>query len=239
MLTKTLSFAGAAILGAAMVLSTAEPVQAAPPGPNFRFGGLGRFGGFNRFGGSNRFGGPNRFFNRFPLRYNGGYGFNAPYSVDYPGYYNPYYGSSYANSFYEYAWTVNSPATPVLTAEEKDARALLTASGVPTEEGRPVWPLALRVLPGSDAESLRGQIDALLQDAATHAARGQPNSAVVKELVQATDRLRKLLVRHREERGGLAQTSYEEAERFLDKLEGSRTLLRIGKEGNDAADQRP
>jgi hypothetical protein len=88
-----------------------------------------------------------------------------------------------------------------------------------------VWPLALRVLPGSDAESLRGQIDALFQDAASQAARGQSNTAVVKELVQATDRLRKLLVRHRDERGSLAQTSYEEAERFLDKLKGSRTLL--------------
>ena len=54
-----------------------------------------------------------------------------------------------------------------------------------------------------------------------------------------------------EERGGLARPSYEEAERFLDKLDDARTLLRVqlapapsgsggeGKGGSDAPDHRP
>jgi len=229
MIRTTLVLAGIAVLASSTVFMTAGSALAAPPGGPLRFaggarfGGLGRVGGFGRFGGFNRFGGVNGFLNRFPLHYNGGYGIGSPYSGYYPGYGSYYYGSSYPGSYYEYTWVANSPAKPELTTEEKDARALLAASGVPTEDGRPVWPLALRVLP--ESESLRAQIDGLVQEAASQASRGRPTKAVVKELVDATSRLRKLLVRHKEERGGLAQTSYEEAERFLDKLEKSRTLL--------------
>jgi hypothetical protein len=235
MFAKAFSFGGLAALAAAAVLWTAEPGQAAPPVGYFRF---------------YHHGGPPPVYHPYPLRYYGGYAFYRPYSGAYAPYY-PYYGPSYGETFFDYGWAFNAPAKPVLTAEEKDVRALLTASGVPTDEGRPVWPLALRVLPGPEAEALRGQIDALVQVAATQAARGRPNTAVVQELARATDRLRKLLLRHREERGGLARTSYEEAERFLDKLEGARALLRVqlapapagpgseGKGGSDAPDYRP
>jgi len=254
MLTKAFSFGGLAGLAAAAALLTAQPGQAAPP----RFvGGFGHFGGFH---GGGFYGG----FARYRMGYYGSYRFYRPYVGAYGPYY-PYYGGyggypSYYGGYGpsgpdyigpDYVWGSTPPAKPVLTAEEKDVRALLTAGGVPTDEGRPVWPLALRVVPGPEAEALRGQIDALLQTAATQAARGRPNPDVVQELTQATDQLRKLLVRHREERGGLAQTSYEDAERFLDKLGGARTLLRTqlapapagprgeGKGGSDAPDYRP
>jgi hypothetical protein len=173
----------------------------------------------------------------------GGYGGYSPYYGGYGGYGPEYIGP-------DYVWGLTPPAKPVLTVEENDVRSLLIASGVPTAEGQLVWPVALRVLPDSEAAPLRGQIDALLQTSATQAARGRPNTAVVEELGRATDQLRKLLARHREERGGLAATSYEDAERFLDKLGGARTLLRAslaparaaagaGEGGSHAADYRP
>jgi len=150
------------------------------------------------------------------------------YGQAYGGYsaYYPYYGYSYDPSFSDYGTALNAAAEPVPTAEEKAVGTLLSASGILTNEGRPVWPLALRVLPGQEGQALRGQIDALVQLAATQAAQGRPNTAVVEKLGQATDHLRKLLLRHREERGVLAQHSYEEAERFLDKLKGAQKLLR-------------
>jgi hypothetical protein len=186
-----------------------------------------------------------------------GYGGYGTYSGSYGGYYGGGYGGGYGgygSSGPEYigpdsVWGVTPPPKPVLTAEEKDVRSLLTASGVPTAEGEVVWPLALRVLPDSEAAPLRGQIGALLQTAATQAARGRPNGDIVEELGRATDQLRKLLVRQREERGGLAATSYDDAERFLDKLGGARTLLRVslaparaareGEGGSQAGDYRP
>ena len=241
MFAKSFSFGGLAALAAAALLLIVAPGQATPP-IGFRFY---HYGGFYR---------P-------PLRYYGAYNFYRPhyhvYRPSYGGY--PSYGF-YAGGYDPYDiynpdnpsfWAFHNPPKPPLTAEEKDVRALMAASGVPTDEGQPVWPVALRALPGQEAEALRGQIDALLQAAATQAARGRPNPDIVQELAQATDRLRKLLLQHREERGGFAQTSYEDAGRFLDKVRGAGRLLRIelaptpsgsrdgGKGGRDAPDYRP
>jgi hypothetical protein len=226
MFAKAFSFGGVAVLAAAAVLMTAEPGQAAHPVGSFRP---------HHHGGAHP--GPHH----YPLRYYGGYFFyrhhggayvayHPYYGTSYAGAYDSYYpnyGPSYDDAFFDYGGAANAPAQPVLTAEERDVRSLLTASGIPTDGRRPVWPLALRVLPGPEAEALRGQIDALLQTAAAQAAGGRPNTAVVQEMARATRQLRKLLLWHREERGGLARTSYEEAERFLDKLDGARTLLRV------------
>jgi hypothetical protein len=162
--------------------------------------------------------------------YYGGYFFSgysyAPYNGGNGDYY-PDYRYSYRRSFADYGTPLTLPANPAQTAKEKDVATLLAASGVPTDEGRPVWPLALRVLPGKEPGALRGQIDALLQEAAMQAGRSRPNTAVFDELVRATEDLRKLLLRHRQERGGLAQASYEQADRFLDKLAGAQKLLRV------------
>jgi hypothetical protein len=107
--------------------------------------------------------------------------------------------------------------------------------------------VALRVLPSQDAQALRARIDALLQTAAL----GRPSAEVVQELTRSTDDLRKLLRQNRQERGDLAAASYEDAERFLDKLGGAGRLLRIepatatsgaggeGKAGSYTPDHRP
>jgi hypothetical protein len=255
MFAKAFSFGGLAVFAVAAVLWTPGPGPAAPP--------IGYLRGYHRpyFGHSGGYGfyRPYSFGYRFYSPYYGGYPYYGPYSGGYPYYgaysggyspYYPYYGSSYYPLYSGYVWPLYDPPKPSLSAEEKDVRALLAAGGVPADEGRPVWPMALRVLPGPEAEALRGQIDALLQTAASQAARGRPNTAVAQELAQATDHLRKLLVQHRAERGGLSQPAYEEAERFLDKLERAGQLFRVelvpapsgsgeGKGGGNAPDYRP
>jgi hypothetical protein len=265
MFAKAFSFGGLAVVAAATVLWTAEPGPAAPPVRYFR-GYHGYSLGFH--GGYSVYVRPSFGYRPYSA-YHGGYGVyrlysfgyrpyypyygGYPYYVSYYDGYRPYYaysGSPYSQSYSDYGMPLYVPAGPVLSAEEKDVRALFVAGGLPTDEGLPVWPLALRVLPGQEAEAIRGQIDGLLQTAATQAARGRPNPAVAQELAQATDRLRKLLVQHRDERGGLARTSYEEAERFLNKLEGAHQLFRVelapalsgsgeGKGGGNAPDYRP
>jgi len=241
MFPKPFSGVRLAILGAAIVFLTAEPTRAFPPGGPPR---LPRYGGYG--GQALHFGSPYALHYGFPFALHGssyrpyyrGYGMHAPYS------YSPYYGNSYGQytggygdyspsygyspdpSFSGYGSASNSSAKPANFAEDNYLAALLAAGGVPAEEGRPAWPLALRVLPGQEAQALRGQIDRLLQIAAAQAAQGSASTGVVQELAQSTNHLRKLLLRHREEHGGLAEHSYEEARRFLDKMAGVPKLLR-------------
>jgi hypothetical protein len=140
------------------------------------------------------------------------------------GHHYPYYGNGYdqgSGGSGGYSPSYSGPS-----AEEKSLGTLLTASGVPTDGVRPVWPLALRILPGQEAQTLRVQIDALLQIAGTQAVNGQPNTVAVDVMAQGTARLRQLLLRHREERGTMAQPTYDEAKRFLDKLATAQQLLR-------------
>jgi hypothetical protein len=154
----------------------------------------------------------------------GGYGAYAPYAYS-PDIGNPYsgYGAGYADgggysygpSSSSYGFNPYLPAATPRGADESSLSPLLAASAVPTEEGRPAWPLALRILPGQEAQALRGRIDALLQIAGTQLVQ---NPAIGAELAQATSQLRRLLIQHRDERGGLAEYSYDEARRFLDNL---------------------
>lgn len=223
MVTKAFSGGRLVMLGAAVVFLTAGFAYAAPPRmphplPHGR--PIGHFA--------------HPVHHAFYRPHYGGHGYHSGYRIYYPYYGHTYgqayggYGGYYTDYGYasDYGAALYSPVTSAPTAEEKHIGALLAASGVPTEEGRPVWPVALRVLPGQEAQALRGQIDALLQGADTDAAQGRPNTAAVEELTQATDHFRKLLLRHEEERGVLAKNSYDEAKRFLDKLAGAQKLLR-------------
>ena len=238
MVTKVFSGGRLVLFGAVVVFLTTGTAHALPPGrPPLPPPGGPRIPGGPRPIGPHIGPLPHHVPPRFPLPYHpplyGGYGayyipYRYPYVPHYGGYgaYYPYYEYSYVPSYSNYGAVLTIPANPAPTTEEKDVATRLAASGIRTDEGRPVWPLALRVLPGQEAQALRGQIDGLLKEAATQAARGRPNTAVVDEMAQATDRLRKVLRRYQEERGVLAQSSYEEAKRFLDKLAGAQKLLR-------------
>jgi plastocyanin len=105
---------------------------------------------------------------------------------------------------------------------------VLTASGVPNDGGRLRWPGGLAAVGGPAGEELRSQIDALLQEGAPQAQAGPANPHLAKELGRSVDALRDLLRRDREERFSLTQASYEDAERFLGKLDHAKKLLAAG-----------
>jgi plastocyanin len=77
---------------------------------------------------------------------------------------------------------------------------------------------------------VRRQIDALLQEAVAQSQAGPVNPHLTQELARSVDALRELLCRDRRERFSLALTSYEDAERFLARLDHARELLGAGLE---------
>ncbi len=121
-------------------------------------------------------------------------------------------------------------AVPAVLPEEKSLDRVLTASGVPNDNGSLRWPLGLRVVGGSAADDLRQQVQALFQLAAQQAQAGSIDPALAQELARSVDRLRRLLLRDRDERFSLALTSYEESEHFLAKLDHAQKVLRAGLE---------
>jgi hypothetical protein len=115
-----------------------------------------------------------------------------------------------------------------LSGEEKTVRRLLSAAGVPHEDGKLQWPVALRVLP--DTAPLRQRIESLVKEGATQSAVGAVNARVNLDLAAAVDALRDLMDREREERFSLPNATYEEAEKFLAGLKGAATRLAQGYE---------
>jgi plastocyanin len=120
-----------------------------------------------------------------------------------------------------------APAMP--SSEEKSVSQILTATGLPND-GRLQWPVGLRVVGGGAADELREQIDALLREEAGQARVGPANANFVEELGRAVKELRGLFVRERDERGSLPLTTYEDAERFLGKLDHAQKMLAAGLE---------
>jgi hypothetical protein len=112
---------------------------------------------------------------------------------------------------------------PQLSVADK---RLLAAAGVPEIDGQLLWPVALRVLPGT--APMRQRIEALLEQEAAQSAIGAVNARVYLDLVSAVDALGGLLFREREERGSLPNAAYEEAESFLAQLQIAATRLAQG-----------
>jgi hypothetical protein len=164
----------------------------------------------------------------------GGYGYPAYY---YPGYGYPSYSYSYPTddvgvpsvSGTSISLYGNSAAP---SPEDKAVSKLLTASGVPNDQGRIRWPLGLQVVGGPDSghevDELREQIGELFQEAAKQAANGPANPKLLPEITRAVKRLRRLLIRDREERFALSADTYDEAERFLNQLDDAEAVLRTG-----------
>jgi hypothetical protein len=102
---------------------------------------------------------------------------------------------------------------------------LLDAMGVPQADGRLSWPLGLRILPPAPkATALRNQIDALLGMAARQSAEGRVSPNLFREAGNAVNELHGLL---RTRKDAIAASStYNEADRFLDKLVKGLELLR-------------
>jgi plastocyanin len=108
--------------------------------------------------------------------------------------------------------------------------SLLTASGVPNDNGRLRWPLGLRILAAPETDDLREQIDVLFQEAARQAASGPVNSGLIQEMSDAVKKFRKLLLKDKAERFRMPLAVYSESERFLDQLEHANQVLKAGLE---------
>jgi hypothetical protein len=78
---------------------------------------------------------------------------------------------------------------------------------------------------GPEADELRQQIESLFRYGAEQTQAGPVSPHLVQELARSVGALQELLRRDREERFSLARTTYEEAERFLAKLDHARKLL--------------
>jgi hypothetical protein len=117
-------------------------------------------------------------------------------------------------------------AEPQPYREESGLSRLLTASGVPNDNGQLRWPLGLRILAARETDELRERIDALLQVAATQATGDPVSSPVIQEMSEAVKKFRRLLLKDKAERFGMPLAVYNESERFLNQLEHAAQVLR-------------
>jgi hypothetical protein len=152
------------------------------------------------------------------------------YSSGMGGYGGAMSGSSYGAQGGQYSagspeYGGDSGARLKTPSEGKSLGRVLTAAGIPNTGGLPQWPMGLRVMGGPASDELRQQIDALLQYGVEQTQTGPVSPHLTRELAQSVNALRKLLLRDREERFSLALTTYEDAERFLAKLDRARKLL--------------
>jgi hypothetical protein len=119
-------------------------------------------------------------------------------------------------------------AAPQPSPEDKAMSRLLTASGVPNDNGQLRWALGLAILAAPGADELREQIEALFDAAARQAAAGPVNPVLGEEAHHAVQKLRRLLLKEKAERFGMPLAVYQESERFLNKLDRAEQLLRAG-----------
>ena len=165
------------------------------------------------------------------IPYSAGYGSPYPMSPGYEGGYPPGMtgdgGGMYGAGSQGYGG--DSGAGSETSAEAKGLSRVLTAAGVPNDGGRLQWPVGLRVVGGPAGDELRRQIDSLLQYGAGQTQAGPVSANLTQELARSVETLRELLRRDREERFSLALTAYDEAERFLVKLDHARKMLEAGR----------
>ncbi len=121
-----------------------------------------------------------------------------------------------------------SPAESPPVSKEMSFSSLLTASGVPNENGQLRWPLGLRILAAQETDALREQVNVLFHEAASQAAGGSVNAHLIQELDHAVNRLRTLLLKDKTERLGMPLAVYNESERFLNQLEHGAQVLKAG-----------
>lgn len=165
------------------------------------------------------------------------YGTPYPGATGYPSYGIGMYGDqgnysqSYGGGGYRQMYSQPSyrPASQYSSegksSEERSFGRLLTAGGVPNDDGRIRWPIGLRILAGARSKELRDQIDALFQVAAAEIATGTVNPNVSNELTRKLDELHRLLLKDKEERFRMASRTYDQAERFLVKLSAAEKVL--------------
>ena len=112
-----------------------------------------------------------------------------------------------------------------------------TLFGLPAQGGHLQWPLGLRTLPpANETKALRQQLDLVLSFVATQAAAGQVNRAFIDEGLEAVRDFRRLL---RPREGAMADVTYTDAMRFLDRAERGLTKIKNIETSNSRAAASP
>jgi plastocyanin len=157
-----------------------------------------------------------------------GYGNQAMSGGSMPGYggstpqQSPGYGETALPAYGQEAVGQQSYSQVVMAA------TLLTALGVPHDRGELRWPEGLRKLAAPGADEMRRRIEALFQYAALQAVAGAVNPQLQEELVQVVKKLRRTMVTEQAERCIMAEFQFEDADRFLKKLEKAEQALAAG-----------
>jgi plastocyanin len=117
-------------------------------------------------------------------------------------------------------------------SKAEDPSRLLKAIGLPTEDGHLRWPLPLRVMasPATEERQLREQIDALFEEVASEAARGEVKPFLLDEMHDAVKEFRALVFRDRPDRLVFSQAEWQDSDRFLHKLDHAQKLLKRSQE---------
>jgi hypothetical protein len=121
--------------------------------------------------------------------------------------------------------------------QQQALSAVLRASGVANDLGEVRWPIGLQILGGQGVDELRDQIDAMFQVAAAQSMSGPVNPELAQEMGRAVRKLRQLLLKDKTERFGMPRYVYDEAERFLNKMERAERILTAGLAAPDAGTQ--
>jgi hypothetical protein len=142
----------------------------------------------------------------------------GPYMSGNSSMYGNSYGSSPMNSGAQGARGNGQPE-----ADQAAPIAPATLFGLPAEHGRVQWPLGLRLLPSNETQPLRDQLELSLYFVATQAAEGQVNRVFIDYGLQAVRDVRQLL---RPRQGAMADATYTEAMRFLERAERGLTKMK-------------
>jgi hypothetical protein len=143
----------------------------------------------------------------------GGYGMGMS---PYPGV--PAYGGAQGvNPYAPTGGAGSAPATQAAPQPEYATPAtLLTAYGVPVENGHVQWPMAFRLMNSREVEEMQQPVESLLLLTAVAEMKGQKATAFVEDVEKAVAKLRRWL---RERGDGMAVATLRDGNAFLRSLE--------------------
>jgi plastocyanin len=145
------------------------------------------------------------------------------------GYPSSYGGMGYGGGAQQQAAAPAAPGVQVggneAEREERPVDHMLASLGVTGEDGKMLWPIGLRALPGDRDGRLRGEIEALLTREKEAAAAGGETANLARDLTAAVDALRAQLLRDKQERFSLTFQAYDDAGDYLAKLKQAAKLL--------------
>src|SRR5262249_32515590 len=106
-------------------------------------------------------------------------------------------------------------------------------AGLLKSEGNLKWPVALQNLPQEDdSKELRSKVSSLFSEAINQSVNNnRVDSGVLRDLTQASKKLRERLVDRLNNVGDIDTRQYTDAKKFLDNLDGAITLMERGEAG--------